>query len=281
MPKLAIAIAVSLLAGLAIGALLVGDRPDSAATAPQPPERVDGGDQERLLRLEQMLLEEREARIALEDTMALLFEELEGTVDEGRRVVAEREARQSAVALEEGRRRDRSNWAEDYNKRRVARMVEGGFTEEEARDLIEQESAASYQAMRAAWEAQRSDEPFDPYAPRNDPQRILRESIGDDAYERYLEAQGQPTAVQVMQVLSGSPAALVGLEPGDQIARYNGERIFSVSDLRQLAMQGSPGEAAVIDIVRDGVTMQLTVPAGPIGVRGSGARTRGINWWGG
>ena len=280
MPKLVVAIVISLLAGLAVGAWVVGDRPDSAATAPEPPERVDGGNEERLPRLEQMLLEEREARLALEDTVALLFEELEGAVDENRRGVADREARR-AVALEEGRRRDRTNWAEDYNKRRVARMVEGGFTEEEARSLIEQESAASYAAMRAAWEAQRSGEAFDPYASWNDPQRILRESIGDDAYERYLEAQGQPTAVQVMQVLSGSPAAQVGLGPGDQITRYNGERIFSASDLRQLTIQGSPGEDVVIDIVRDGVTMQLTVPAGPIGVMGSGARTRGINWWGG
>ena len=280
MPKLVVAIVISLLAGLAVGAWVVGDRPDSAATAPEPPERVDGGNEERLPRLEQMLLEEREARLALEDTVALLFEELEGAVDENRRGVADREARR-AVALEEGRRRDRTNWAEDYNKRRVARMVEGGFTEEEARSLIEQESAASYAAMRAAWEAQRSGEAFDPYASWNDPQRILRESIGDDAYERYLEAQGQPTAVQVMQVLSGSPAAQVGLGPGDQITRYNGERIFSASDLRQLTIQGSPGEDVVIDIVRDGVTMQLTVPAGPIGVMGSGARTRGIAWWGG
>ena len=280
MPKLAIAIAVSLLAGLAVGALLVGDHPDSQVSVLPPAELANGSDEERLLRLEQMLFEEREARIALEDTVAQLFEELEGTVDEGSRVVADREARQ-AVALDEARRRDRSNWAEDYNKRRVGRMMEGGFTEDEARSLIEQESAAQYEAMRAAWEAQRSGEAFDPYAAWNDPQRILRESIGDDAYERYLEAQGQPTAVQVMQVLSGSPGAQIGLEPGDQIARYNGERIFSVSDLRQLTMQGNPGEDVVIEIVRDGVAMQLTVPAGPIGVTGSGARTRGINWWGG
>jgi hypothetical protein len=283
LPKLAIAIAVSLLAGLAIGALLVGGRPGSEATVLEPAEPANGSEDERLLRLEQMLFEEREARIALEDTLALLFEEIDGTAGQERPVASDREARQArqAVELEEARRVDRSNWALDYNKRRVDRMVESGFTEEEARNLIEQESAASYAAMRAAWEAQRNGEAFDPYAAWNDPQRILRESIGDDAYERYLESQGQPTTVQVMQVLSGSPGARVGLEPGDQIARYNGERIFSVSDLRQLTMQGSPGEDVVIDIVRDGVAMQLTVPAGPIGVTGSGARTRGINWWGG
>lgn len=280
MPKLAVAIVISLLAGLAVGAWVVGDRPAArtAASAGGAIPQTDMG--ERILQLEQMLLEEREARIALEDTLALLFEELDAAVDEDQGAVADREARQEA-AQQEARDRDRSNWAQSYNKRRIARMVEGGFTEEEARNLLEQESAASYEAMLAAWEAQRKGEALDPYTAWNDPQRILRESIGDDAYERYLQSQGQPTSVQVMQVLSGSPGARVGLEPGDQIARYNGERIFGISDLRQLTMQGSPGEDVVIEIVRDGVAMQLTVPAGPIGVTGSGARTRGINWWGG
>ena len=239
--------------------------------------------EERLLQLEQMWLEEREARIALEDTLAMLFEELDTpSVVEERAAVEQsaRRARQEA-AQQEARRRDRSNWMQDYNQHRVERMIEGGFSEEEARNLIDQESAARYEAMRAAWEAERSGEPFDPYASWTDPQRILRDSIGDDAYARYLETQGQPTSVEVSQVMSNSPGARVGLEPGDRIARYNGERVFSISDLRMLTMQGNPGEDVVVEIVRDGVLMQLTLPAGPIGITGSGARTRGMNWWGG
>jgi S1-C subfamily serine protease len=68
---------------------------------------------------------------------------------------------------------------------------------------------------------------------------------------------------------------------GDRIARYNGERVFSISDLRRLTMQGNPGEDVVIEVERDGVLMQLTLPAGPIGITGTGARVRGMNWWGG
>ena len=42
-----------------------------------------------------------------------------------------------------------------------------------------------------------------------------------------------------------------------------------------------PGEDVVIEVERDGVRMQLTVPRGPIGITGSGANVRGLNWWGG
>ena len=36
-----------------------------------------------------------------------------------------------------------------------------------------------------------------------------------------------------------------------------------------------------VEVERDGVLMQLTLPAGPIGISGTGARTRSMNWWGG
>ena len=283
MQKLALAVMAALLAGLAIGSWVAGDR-----AAVETPEVADGGSEttnmgERIQRLEQLLNEEREARVALEDMLAMLFEELD-TLDGGdERAAAEQEARQARqpAAEQQARSRDRSNWMQQYNQNRIARMIEGGFTEEEARNLIETESAARYEAMRAAWEAERSGEPFDPIASWNDPQRILRDSIGDDAYERYLETQGQPTSIEITQVLSNSPGANVGLEPGDRIARYNGERVFSITDLRRMTMQGNPGEDVIVEVERDGVLMQLTLPAGPIGITGTGARTRSMNWWGG
>lgn len=281
--KLAGVVAIALLAGLAIGTWVAGDRPAVQVPGPATGEQALIGVEERLLALEQMLTEEREARAALEDTLAMLFDELDALGVAADRSAAEQEVRQvrQATAQQEARTRDRSNWERQYNERRIARMVEGGFSEDEARNLIEQESAASYDALQATWEAQRNGEPFDPFDVRNDPQRILRDSIGDAAFERYLEAQGQPTSIEVMQVLSGSPGARVGLEPGDRIASYNGERVFSISDLRRLTMQGNPGEDVILEIDRDGVLMQLTLPAGPIGVTGTGARMRPMNWWGG
>lgn len=283
MPKILIAVAMALLAGLAVGTWISADRPEIEAPRSAADESPNTQVDQRILRLEQMLLEEREARTALEDTLALLFEELDTLGVANERASAERELRQErqAAAQPEARRRDRSNWVQDYNERRIARMVEGGFTEEEARNLIDRESAASYEAMRASWAAERSGEPFDPFAASADPQRILRDSIGDESYERYLKTQGQPTAVEITQVFSDSPGATVGLAPGDRIARYNGERVFSISDLRRLTMQGNPGEDVVVEVERDGVIMQLTLPAGPIGITGTGARTRGMNWWGG
>ena len=83
------------------------------------------------------------------------------------------------------------------------------------------------------------------------------------------------------QVLSGSPGNDAGLQPGDQLVSYGGERVFNVMDLRNLTMQGEPGQDVVIEVDRDGVRMQLTVPAGPIGITGSGASVRGLRWWGG
>lgn len=283
MQKLAIVAVAALLAGLAIGAWVIGgsgtqEPADFGAAGQLQPDM-----EQRLLQLEQMLLEEREARVALEDTLAMLFDELDRPGSPEERAAVEQGARQArqVAAQQDVRRRDRSNWLQDYNQHRIERMIEGGFSEEEARNLIDQESAARYEAMRAAWEAERSGEPFDPYASWTDPQRILRDTVGDDAYARYLETQGQPTSIEISQVMSNSPGAQVGLEPGDRISRYNGERVFSISDLRMLTMQGNPGEDVVVEIVRDGVSMQLTLPAGPIGITGTGARTRGMNWWGG
>lgn len=281
--KLAGLVAVALLVGLAVGSWVTGGRHAADVTDPLPHEGPRADAQERLMRLEQMVLEEREARIALEDSLAMLVEELDALGVAEQRAAAAQETREvrQVDRLQETRGRDRSNWAGDYNERRVNRMVEHGLSEDEARHLLEQESAASYEAMRVAWEAERNGEPFDPFGAQNNPQRILRDSIGDAAYERYLEAQGQPTSVEVTQVLNDSPGERFGLEPGDRIARYNGERVFSVYDLRELTMQGNPGEDVVIDVVRDGVLMQLTLPAGPIGITGAGARGRAINWWGG
>ena len=156
-----------------------------------------------------------------------------------------------------------------------------GTSDEEARRALELESEASFKAMQLAWEAQRNGEAIDVMDVMSNPQSILRAEMGDDAYARYLEAQGQPTAIRITQVLGGSPGDSAGLQPGDELVSYNGERVFSVMELRNGTMQGQPGEDVVIEIERDGVRMQLTLPRGPIGITGSGANIRGMSWWGG
>lgn len=292
MKIIALAVAISLVAGFAVGAWVGGDEPTAAGPAGATSLGdlpTDASTADRLARLEQVLADERNARIALEDTLAMLFDEIErlegqdARAEEAQRAQAEIEARAAREARANERRssRSRADMLRLYEDSRVARLIDGGFAEDEARRILQLESEASFKALQAAWEAQRSGESLSPLGATGNSQSILRSEIGDDAYARYLEAQGQPTAIEVTQVLDGSPGGRAGLLPGDQIVRYNGERLFNVVDLRNLTMQGNPGEDVVIEINRDGTRMQLTLPRGPVGITGSGASVRGLNWWGG
>ena len=288
MPRIAVAVVIGLLAAMAVGAWVsVAQRsaghPAASVAGDEP--GVDAGLDERLQRLEQMLADEREARIALEDTLAMLFEDLERLEGAGDRAVADletaAESERQARAAERRTSRNEADWMRSYQERRVSSLIEGGFSEDEARRVLRLESEASFKAMQLAWEAQRSGEAVDFVGNADNPQAILRAEMGDDAFARYLEAQGQPTSVRITQVFSGSPGNSAGLQPGDELVSYNGERVFNVMDLRSGTMKGQPGEDVVIEIDRDGVRMQLTVPRGPIGITGSGASIRGMNWWGG
>lgn len=288
MPRIALVLCAALLVAIGLGTLVSGlDRPKEHPAAPlgiDEPE-ADTSLDKRLQDLEQALAEEREARLALEDTLAMLFEELdrlEGTderAEAGLQSAAENE-RQTRAAERRGQRNE-ADWVRSYQERRIATLVEGGFSDEEARHALQLESEASFKAMQLAWEAQRNGESIDVMDAVSNPQSILRAEMGDDAYARYLAAQGQPTAIRITQVLGGSPANDAGLRAGDELISYNGERVFNVMELRNGTMQGQPGEDVVVEIERDGVRMQLTLPRGPIGITGSGANVRGMNWWGG
>ena len=288
MNKIAIAIVVSLLAGFAVGAWLADDDPEGTTAPPAAGSVIldsDSSAEDRLSRLERIIAEERDARIALEDTIAMLFEEIERLEGVGGPTVAELKARAERENAARTKSRsvsgDDTDWIRDYQERRVGRLIDSGFSENEARRILEQESEAAFKALEAAWEAQRSGESIDRYSSDLDPYAIMRSELGDDTYAQYLEAQGQPTSIKITQVLGGSPGSQIGLQPGDELVSYAGERVFSVTELRNRSMQGNPGEDVVIEIERDGTRIQLTVPRGPIGITGSGANLRGANRWGG
>lgn len=285
MPRLSIAVLVALLAGIAVGAWIAGDDgdPAPASGSVEGAAPLSGGsDDERISRLEQQLAAEREARTVLEDLIQELIEDV-GRLEGVRRVANPRqEAAASAPEPQtRSRTRDPADWMRNYQERRVNQLIEGGFSEDEARRTLKLESEARFEAMRRAWEAERNGDGIDPYDSLATPQTIMRQELGDDAYARYLEAQGQPTSIQISSVLEGSPGNTAGLQPGDALVSYNGRRVFDVLDLRRLTMEGNPGEDVVVEIERNGTRMQLTLPRGPIGITGSGASIRGMNWWGG
>ncbi len=283
MTKVLMAVAVSLVAGFAVGAWVATDEADAPLeSAGSVTRTVDSAAplEERLLSLEQLFAEEREARLALQEQLDALVTEIERIDSAGPRLYAEREARAQEARTQRSRpaQRDRRAMMQDYEERRLSAFVDAGFSDDEARRVLELESRAQYQALAEAHEAQRSGQTPDFFNMANGPQAILRAELGDVGYERYLEAQGQPTAVVVNQVLQGSPGSRAGLQPGDEIVSYNGERIFSVNELRQLTMQGTPGEDVVVEVDRDGVRMQLSLQRGPVGITGSGASPRQMNW---
>lgn len=260
MNKSVIAIMATFLAGFAIAAILLST-PD--------PEQADYFDQsaaadDRIRALEAAVAEERNARQLLEEELQILFSEVEQLRD-GRDATEE----QRAAAARENRER-----MEVFRQQRfgashqdsVSRLVEAGFTPERAQWLQRRESELQMQAMQARFDARRSGEPWNPFDPAFNPASVLRAEIGDPQYEQYLQANGRPTEVSVGNVLESSPGQRAGLQPGDQIVRYDGNRVFDVSDLNQQTMLGEPGESVVVDIRRDGIPMQLVMPRGPIGV---------------
>ena len=55
---------------------------------------------------------------------------------------------------------------------------------------------------------------------------------------------------------------------GDEIFSYDGQRVFNVQDLNELALGGTRGESVVVDVRRNGENLRVVVPRGPIGIWG-------------
>jgi S1-C subfamily serine protease len=103
----------------------------------------------------------------------------------------------------------------------------------------------------------------------------LRADLGDDAYDRYLYAAGENNRIRVSGVIAGSVAEEMGLQPGDLIEAYDGERVFTFGELRRATSAGMRDELVDIRIRRpDGSVVQSPIPRGPLGVRLDADRAR-------
>jgi C-terminal processing protease CtpA/Prc len=224
---------------------------------------------ERLELLETTLDTEITLRAALQAELAAITEQMAelqgadgagGSQDEPRRENFDLAAIQERAVERFGDRR------RDDPDRRLNQLVEAGFSPDQAQHITERESELRLESLYAQYDAVREGEPFDPQADRFDPQDQLRQELGDASYERYLGATGQSTSISVQSVMAGSAGQTAGLQPGDQVVSYGGERVFSTSDLNQLILDGSPGQTVVVDVLRDGQQIQVYVPRGPIGI---------------
>ncbi|MGH1471325.1 MAG: PDZ domain-containing protein [Cellvibrionaceae bacterium] len=236
---------------------------------------------QRLLLLEEQLQEEKEKREELELVIGQLnssernnfsegfsgndfggvdeLEEISEAVAESKEEVAEsREARREAYLQRMQARNDPS--------RRISRLEEAGFASDQADWIVRKEKEVQFNNLNDRWERQHQ-------AYLQDPEKFdlvadnpIRAELGDQDYEKYLAANGRATSVRVNQVLDNSPAAYAGLQAGDEILRYSGQRVFNFSELNKVTVQGEKGSSVVVDVMRNGSVVQLTVERGPIGI---------------
>jgi hypothetical protein len=95
----------------------------------------------------------------------------------------------------------------------------------------------------------------------------LRREIGDEDYDLLLYASGRKNRVVISDVLGDSPGERAGLQHGDVVLSYDGQRVFKADDLREATLQGEAGDSTAMDILRDGEPMRLYLPRGPIGAK--------------
>lgn len=229
--------------------------------------------EQRILALETAVSEERQARQLLEEELFVLFAEFErleasrdesdegddhgDAVEEVRAVRANVDSESFAGRLQ--RREERQ-----ATERRNA-LIEAGISADRADYILRRESEMRFEQMQAVFEARNSGESLDPLNRSYSADAMLRDEIGDAEYETYLQANNRPTSVGISTVMASSPGERAGLRAGDEIVGYNGQRVFSTSELIQHTMAGGDGNV-VVDVLRDGSPMQIVLPRGPIGV---------------
>lgn len=153
------------------------------------------------------------------------------------------------------------------------RLVASGFTLEQVQALRRRESGAQMRQIELDDQARREGWINTPryYEESNNltsGAESVRAELGDDAYDRYLFASGRPNRLVVGSVIATSPAELAGFQPGDIITRYGGEKVFSNQQLISLRSSGNKGSSVVVEIVRDGEPMRISMPRGPMGIHG-------------
>lgn len=100
----------------------------------------------------------------------------------------------------------------------------------------------------------------------------LRGEVDDDVYDRLLYTLGRANRVVVRDTMQNSIAAQYGLQSGDQIVEYAGQRIFNIGELSALVSQGESGVMTLVKVKRDGEIYDIYLPRGPLGIRMNAAR---------
>jgi len=268
MGKVLPAIGISLVIGFAVASWIytADTGPEVVASTNEVTSAFDAGlpVEARIAALERAVSDERFARQLLQEEVFYLTGELEqiaGTYD----FEFAEESSAEEAADESGD--SGSSRRDDYRRRnslegRIERLIEAGFLPSQAAIIARRESELQMESLRTRYEAERSGNMEEFWRNRTSSNTTLREELGDADFERYLIANNRSTSITVSSVIESSPAQSAGLQPGDEIVRYDGERVFSMSDLTHRTMDGAAGQNVIVDIMRNGNPMQIVMPRG-------------------
>ena len=271
MKKIIIAVGISLIVGFAAASWM-----ETALLSPGSQERGQLGVslsafdtaapvEERIRALEQAVIQEQQSRQLLEDELFALRAEIEQRdeefIDPEEGFVVVSEARR-----EEFRSRRAGASATQYQ---VDTLIEAGFAPDQAEWIVQREAEIEMERLQARYDAMRMAEEQGFMARRFTDDSALRAELGETDYERYLDANGRSTTARIDTVIPNSPAHNAGIQPGDVIVRYDGERVYSMMDMAGRIMQNEQQGNVVVDIERSGVPMQLVIPRGPLGLFGN------------
>jgi C-terminal processing protease CtpA/Prc len=283
------ALLVAALAGGIVGAMVTiqfnadppRSRPSSAAEASGLLDRWKRGEQgepdaQQLARMVDSLVDVLDEEIA---ERRILAEQLEQTRTEMNDLQQNLRARVEAAfdtttdtAESASIGRNRQNSREEREQALQQRLVAAGFSREQVEYLERRQAEGQMlqielddRARREGWIG--TTRYAEESAKLTSGADVLRQELGDAAYDRYLFASGRPNRIEVASVIQTSPAERAGLRRGDIISRYAGEKIFSSEQLTGLRSAGDRGAPVVVDIIRDGQPMRITVPRGPMGIQ--------------
>ncbi|SDZ88102.1 PDZ domain-containing protein [Microbulbifer marinus] len=172
-------------------------------------------------------------------------------------------------------RRDRYSGHRDHQ---LQRLIDAGINPDRAEFILDKQERFQYEHMQLSYqyrhvkdkssaEAERLRRQLDRYS---HPRKYFEHELGEQEFELYLEANGGRQEMRIDRVVSDTPASGAGLQAGDKIISYNGERVFHMGDLRTQVYKVAPGKTVAIEVQREGSSSRevIYVPSGPLGIQG-------------
>ncbi len=153
------------------------------------------------------------------------------------------------------------------------RFLNAGFSEDETDSIIRAVDENTLARLQLRYQAARGGD--DGRAARDElrslprAREVVRDEFGENAYDRYLYATGQPNRIVVQGVLNSSPAQDAGLQPGDTLLHLDDQPIYALGDLMRISASGSESDLVPLTVLRGGEVMQVSVPRGPLGINAS------------